>query len=151
MRPSAIALGGLAIAAVFGWKWFMGRRTAESPFARMTRQDVSAELAAGSAERGLHFFYIKIPEDIQPLARASKYEDPLQAELTRRSLGEIAGGGSQLASGGGIEYCGIDVEVTDRQRGLELIVETMRRLQAPPETVVEEFVPEFQVHRVYGP
>ncbi len=151
MRTSVVALVVISIAAFFGWKWFMGRRAAESPFARMTRQDVSAELAAGSAERGLHFFYIKIPEDIQPLARAAKYEDPLQVEMTRRSLGEITGGGSQLASGGGIEYCGIDVEVTDRQRGLELIVETMRRLQAPPETVVEEFVPEFRVHRVYGP
>lgn len=151
MRPSVVASVVLAIAAVFGWKWFMDPRAAESPVARMTRQDVSAQLAAGSAERGLHFFYIKIPEDIQPLARAAKYEDPLQVELTRRSLGEITGGGSQLASGGGIEYCGIDVEVTDRERGLELIVETMRRLQAPPETVVEEFVPEFRVHRVYGP
>lgn len=130
----------------------MDRRAAEiAPLTGLGRESVSAELAAGSAERGLHFFYLKIPEDIQPLARAAKYEDPLQLELTRRSLGEITGGGSQLASGGGIEYCGIDVEVTDRQRGLELIVETVRKLQAPPETVVEEYVPKFLVHRVYGP
>jgi hypothetical protein len=42
------------------------------------------------------FVYVKIPGDIQPLARGERFEDPLQVALEAEQLGNISGGGSQL-------------------------------------------------------
>lgn len=93
------------------------------------------DFAKSAAEDGKHFFYLRIPEDIGPLERGDRYEDPLQDALTAANLGEITGGGSQLGEGNSVEYCGIDIVVTDRERGLALIRETMQSLGAllPPQ------------------
>ena len=109
------------------------------------RQETLLGLAEGAQERGRFFFYVRIPGDIQPMERAERFEDPLQAALDAEALGEVSGGGSQLAGRGKeIEFCGLDVEVTDRERGLHLIREAMRRLDAPHGTVIEEYLPVFR-------
>lgn len=95
-----------------------------------------------AANDGDHFFYIKIPGDIRPDERGERFEEPLDAALTAHDLGETTGGGSQVAEGITVEFCGIDVVVTDRERGLRLILETLRSLDAPAGTVVEEYLPE---------
>jgi hypothetical protein len=93
--------------------------------------------------------YIKIPAPIEPLERAERFEDPLEEVLERTGVGEISGGGSLLSAPDAdgrrtIEYCGIDVDVTDLAAGLELLRTEMRRLEAPAGTSLE-----FQVDGVW--
>jgi hypothetical protein len=108
------------------------------------RQYTLLGIAEGAQERGRFFFYVRIPGDIQPMERSERFEDPLQAALEAQDLGEVTGGGSQLAGRGKeIEFCGLDVEVTDRDRGLHVIREIMHRLGAPPNTVIEEYLPSY--------
>ena len=54
-------------------------------------------------------------------------------------LGNISGGGSQLDDPypdgrPRVEFCGIDVDVTDRDRARVLLMEELVKLQAPPGT-----------------
>jgi hypothetical protein len=83
-----------------------------------------------------YFVYIKIPEAIGPINRGSKYEDPIDAKLRDRGLGEITGGGSQLGDAAPdgsrpIEFCGIDVDVTSLEEGLPLLRDALLELNAP--------------------
>jgi len=108
------------------------------------RVAVLTEFAREAAERGEYMFYIRIPADIQPLERGELFEDPLHEALQESGLGEVTGGGSQLGENDTIAYCGIDVVVTEREAGLQIVRHTMRGLQAPSGTVIEEFVPRWQ-------
>ncbi len=88
------------------------------------------------------FVFVKLPESIEPLERGRKYEDPLSAALERDNVGEITGGGSQLGElqpdgTRTIEWVGIDVELTDATRGLATLRAELKRLGAPPGTVME--------------
>lgn len=113
------------------------------------RAKVMRGFARAAVERGEHFFYIRIPESIGPVERGQRYEEPLDAALSVDGLGRVTGGGSQLGEGNSIAYCGIDVVVSDRKRGLDMICKTMRQLRAPQETVVEEYVPTYREHPVH--
>jgi hypothetical protein len=82
------------------------------------------------------FVYVKIPEDIGPVDRGDKYEDPLDQLLKTRALGEITGGGSQLGEKRpdgtqGIEFCGIDVQATLLEPTLALLRDALPGLGAP--------------------
>jgi hypothetical protein len=85
------------------------------------------------------FIYVKIPGDIQPLVRGERFEDPLEAVLEASKLGNISGGGSQLDDPypdgrPRVEFCGIDVDVTDTDRARTLLREELIKLQAPDGT-----------------
>ena len=72
------------------------------------------------------FVYLKIPADIGPLVRAQRFEDPIDAALGRDGLGEVSGGGSSLGEARAdgsrpIEFCGIDIDCTDREAVLALL------------------------------
>jgi hypothetical protein len=112
------------------------------------RGEVMLGFAKSAALDGKHFFYIRIPEPIDPFERCDRYEDPLGAALAAAGLGDVTGGGSQLGGGNSIEYCGIDVVVTDRNRGLAFIRETMQQLGASPATAIEEYLPAYREHRL---
>ena len=105
------------------------------------RHAVMLELAEAAHQRGQHFFYIRIPESIGPVERGEKYEDPLADALGE--LGDVTGGGSQLGAADTIEYCGVDVVVNDRDRGLRVIRQVMRSRGAPAATVIEEYLPKY--------
>lgn len=105
------------------------------------RQEVMLGFAEAAAENGQHFFYVLIPENIKPLERSEKYEVPLADALGQ--LGEITGGGSQLGEGDTIAFCGLDVVVNHRERGLKVIRECLRTCKAPADTIIEEYLPEF--------
>ena len=49
-----------------------------------------------------------------------------------------------------IAYCGIDVVVSDRKRGLDLIRKTLRRLGAPRGTLIEAYLPSYREHPVHA-
>jgi hypothetical protein len=105
------------------------------------RQELMRDFAESAAIKGEHFFYIRIHESLRPIERAEKYEDPLEEALGE--LGHITGGGSQLGKDDSIEYCGIDIVVNDRDHGLRVIRKCLRACGAPPNTVIEEYEPEF--------
>jgi len=105
------------------------------------RQQVMLGYAEAAAERGQHFFYVLIHEPLEPMDRAEKYEDPLKDALGE--LGEVTGGGSQMGEGDAIAFCGLDVVVNHRERGLTVIRECLRSCGAPANTIIEEYLPEF--------
>lgn len=82
------------------------------------------------------FIYIKIPDAIQPLARGDLFEDPIDAALEPKALGHVSGGGSLLgdAQPDGtrqIEFCGIDIDTTDREAALEVLRKLLPNLGTP--------------------
>lgn len=105
------------------------------------RQEVMLGFAEAAAERGQHFFYVLIHEPLGPMDRGEKYEDPLKDALGE--LGDVNGGGSQMGEGDTIAFCGLDVVVNHRERGLKVIRECLRSCGAPSNTIIEEYVPEF--------
>jgi len=105
------------------------------------RKLIMQDFAFAAAERGQHFFYIRIPEPVGPIDRGSKYEVPLSDALGE--LGEITGGGSQMGDGGVIAFCGIDVVVNHRDRGLKTIRACLESCGAPVGTIIEEYVPAY--------
>ena len=82
------------------------------------------------------FIYIKIPDAIQPLERASLFEDPIDAALGPNDLGYVSGGGSLLGvehpdGSRTIEFCGVDVETTDRDAVLRVLRDLLPTLVKP--------------------
>ena len=102
--------------------------------------------AEQAAKNGEHFFYVRIPESLEPHERGNRYEDPLRAALIAAGLGEVTGGGSQLGEGRSIVYCGLDVVVADCECGLTFIREVMQQLDAAPNTIIEEYLPFSREH-----
>ncbi|HKW76235.1 MAG TPA: hypothetical protein VJN64_11975 [Terriglobales bacterium] len=86
------------------------------------------------------FVYIKIPAQLDPLERSELFGDPLQEALERERLGTVTGGGSLSApdddDGSEIEFCGIDVDLYDPEKGITLLHRELIRLEAPPDTVL---------------
>jgi hypothetical protein len=82
------------------------------------------------------FIYVMIPAAIQPIDRGTQFEDPLEIKLKEEQLGTISGGGSQLSAPDAegrqhIEFCGLDVDVKDRDRARSLLREELPRVGAP--------------------
>jgi hypothetical protein len=112
--------------------------------ARATPTPTSAVPAPPKADAAsdTHFVYVKLPEALMPDERSAKYEEPLGASLEERDLGEVTGGGTQLgekrADGKrGIEFCGVDVELTDLDRGRALLRKRLVQLGARPGTELQ--------------
>jgi hypothetical protein len=108
-------------------------------------------MARQAWDRGQFFFYIRIPEPLYPAERGEKYEEPLAEMLRAAQLGKVNGGGQQLGEGNSIMYCGVDVILSERVRGLNVLREVLCRLGAPASTVIEEFIPEFVEHPLTAP
>jgi hypothetical protein len=88
------------------------------------------------------FVFVRIPESLEPLERAEKYEDPLEEALTSSGFGVLTGGGAMLSAPDGdghreIEWCGIDIDLFDFDAGLNLIRTELSRLGAPKGTILE--------------
>jgi hypothetical protein len=110
------------------------------------RQQVMRDFALAAADRGQHFFYILLREGLTPIERGQKYEDALRDALGE--LGEVTGGGSQMGEGKSIAFCGVDVVVNDRDRGLRVIRNCLRSRGAGNNTIIEEYVPTFRELRL---
>ena len=137
-----------------GWFSKLFGRKANEPDVE-AQQAIDALLNEPLSESDGFFVYIKIPEQIEPIDRGEKYEDPLQEMLDAEGLGEVTGGGTMLsgpAEDGSKEilFCGIDVDLLDFERGIPFLREAMRRLEAPKQTVLEfELDGEPQVVPIY--
>lgn len=84
-----------------------------------------------------HFVYAKILDAVGPLDRGDKYEDPLQDLLDAEGLGEVTGGGTLQDKSGTILHVGIDIELTDLDRGIPLVAQKLRELGAPAGSTLE--------------
>ncbi len=110
------------------------------------RVPVMRQLAQMARDNGEFFFYIRIAESLLPEERGLRYEDPLIEALSEAGLGRVTGGGQQLGEGNSVVYCGMDVVVSERVRGLALLREVLCDNGAPPGTVIEEHVPHYREH-----
>ena len=82
------------------------------------------------------FIYVKIPAPIQPLDRGSLFEDPIDSALEPEGLGHVSGGGSLLGDTRAdgtrpIEFCGIDIDTTDRSAVLHILRGLLPKLGIP--------------------
>jgi hypothetical protein len=69
---------------------------------------------------------------LRPLDRGELYEDPLDEALRSAGLGEVTGGGTQLAATGEIDSCDLEIELAEiSERTLETVRELLERLGAP--------------------
>lgn len=88
------------------------------------------------------FVFVRIPELLQPLERGAKYEDPLDEVLKKERVGEVTGGGTQLSAPDAdgkrsIDWVGVDVDLTDFDKGMPILKRELLRLGAPAATVLE--------------
>lgn len=88
------------------------------------------------------FVYVKIPAAIQPLDRGKLFENPIDAALAPKCLGHVSGGGSLLGDADPdgtrtIEFCGIDIDTTDRDGVLLILREMLPRLGVPLATELQ--------------
>jgi len=91
-----------------------------------------------------HFAYAKIMEDILPMARSAKYEDPLGEALEAAKLGVVTGGGTQMGAGNTIAWVGIDLALADLDGAVQFTRQRLRELGAPVGSVLEYRIGEQQ-------
>jgi hypothetical protein len=82
------------------------------------------------------FIYVKLPGNIQPLDRGELFEDRIEPILSEAGLGSISGGGSSLGDSlpDGrrlIEFCGIDIDTSNREAALAALRDLLPKIQAP--------------------
>ena len=70
---------------------------------------------------------------VQPIDRGEYFEDPLDDVLKAANIGEVTGGGTQLADEpDGIEFCDIEIMTIDASDGtIALVIEELEKLGAP--------------------
>ena len=55
----------------------------------------------------------RLNDRARPLDRGDLYEDPLDAVLKKRGLGQVSGGGTQQAASGEIDFCDVEIELSE--------------------------------------
>jgi hypothetical protein len=85
------------------------------------------------------FIYVKLPVPLEPFERGELFEDPLNEQIQAQRLGHVSGGGSLLAPAEAdgtrrIEFCGLDIDVEDRERALTFLRAALDNLDAPEQT-----------------
>lgn len=69
-----------------------------------------------------------------------EYEDPLDEASKNAHLGEVTGAGSALSKNHSIEWVGVDVELTDLDKGLPFLKQKRIELGVPDGSVLEYHV-----------
>lgn len=98
---------------------------------------IATTLTIFTVETRAEFVFAHINESIMPIDRGAKYEDPLDAYLRKKDIGEVTGGGSSLSTTGGIEWVGVDIELSAPHKNIERIAIKLRELGAPPGSFLE--------------
>ncbi len=99
---------------------------------------VLAVLSVSSCDKSSStFVFAKIIDPVMPEEREQKYENPLGETLRAAGLGDVTGGGTMLAPDKSIVYVGLDIELSDLQRGLPLVRKELIRLGAPRGSTLE--------------
>ena len=96
------------------------------------RGDISGEPRSEvDAESFPHVVIARIPEDIGPVDRAERYEEPLQEALAILGLGAITGGGSQLTPTADIAFVEIELALADLNGALDVVKRILEEAGAP--------------------
>jgi hypothetical protein len=77
------------------------------------------------------FAYAQLNARIMPIARGERFEDPLTKALQENGFGEVTGGGTSQLKTGEIEYCGIDLDLSDAEKGAPFVCKKLAELGAP--------------------
>lgn len=78
------------------------------------------------------FIVATINARIQPMHRGEIYEDPLNDILLKNSLGEVSGGGTLQSESGEIEYCDVEIQVSNSDdETVALIKSSLEKLGIP--------------------
>lgn len=79
------------------------------------------------------FVIARLNARVQPMERGEYYEDPLDETLKRLNLGEVTGGGTQMADEpAGIEFCDIEIRLNDvNPEAVNSIVEQLESIGVP--------------------
>ncbi len=80
---------------------------------------------------------VRLPDPLSPAARAVKYSEPLDGALRREGLGRVLGGSTELSRDRRILSVGMEVEVSDLDRGVPFVRRALRQLGAPQGSMVE--------------
>lgn len=87
---------------------------------------------APKGEAPSQFVVAQLNARIQPMHRGDFFEDPLNEELQRASIGEVSGGGTMQSQNGEIAFCDIEIELTEYDHeAVNRIIEVLERLGAP--------------------
>ena len=89
----------------------------------------------------------RLYEHVEPLDRGARYEDPLDAALRQRGLGEVSGGGSEMTETGEIEFADIEMQVSNLDDALPVIVGSLEASGAP---IAAELIGDGGVLRRFG-
>jgi hypothetical protein len=87
--------------------------------------------------RETFFVFAKIQDQVPPIERGEKYEDPLGEALEKAKLGEVTGGGTMQKKDGSIDWVGVDIELIDIGDALAFTKKKLRELAAPKGSVLE--------------
>ena len=70
---------------------------------------------------------------VQPIDRGEYFEDPLDEEISAKGIGEVTGGGTQLAEEpAGIEFCDLEIRVSNTSNEtIRAIIDRLEALGAP--------------------
>jgi len=77
------------------------------------------------------FVYAHLNARVMPVHRGERYEEPLEAAFEKNSFGRVTGGGTMLAANREIDYCGIDIDLFDIERGLPFVGQFLAECGAP--------------------
>ncbi|WP_426110861.1 hypothetical protein [Massilia sp. PWRC2] len=78
------------------------------------------------------FIVVQLNARLQPMHRAEFFEDPLDDLLTAHGIGEISGGGTLQSKSGEIEFCDIEIEVSNAtEQTVQAIIHRLEELGAP--------------------
>jgi hypothetical protein len=78
-----------------------------------------------------HLVLARLYENIQPIDRGERYEDPLHDQLEKLGIGQVTGGGSQLDEQGGIAYADVEIELAHVDDALQVVAEALEAAGAP--------------------
>lgn len=91
-----------------------------------------AEREVVVSQRGSAFVAIaQIAEALLPVARGTKYEDPLDGALKRAGLGSVTGGGSLLGAQRQVRSMDVELALRDLEGALQFARTTLLSLGAP--------------------
>jgi hypothetical protein len=106
--------------------------------------------ASADDDRYPIFVTARMWEYIEPIARGKRYEDPLDAFLTRSGIGELDGGGTQMGESPGIEFVDVTFYLSDSDQASHLAARELGRLGAPVGSELRFVRNERQVSRSFG-
>lgn len=87
------------------------------------------------------FVYVRMPVDLDPMDRHELFAEPLTEALEKENLGTVTGGGTMFSPPDDdgedeVQFSGIDVDLYELARGIDLLRRELIRLQAPQGTTL---------------